>query len=82
MTNFRKFLIIINVLFLILVAIFFAQNSNIVSVKFLFWKYESAQSIVLLSTFFTGAIISLLFILPFVIKGNKKTDKTADKEEE
>ncbi|WP_350354273.1 LapA family protein [Aliifodinibius salipaludis] len=82
MTTFKRFLIILNVLFLILIAIFFTQNSEIVSVTFLFWQYESAQSIVLLSTFFTGAIISLLFILPFVIKGNKKTDKTADKEAE
>lgn len=77
MRSFKRIVIVLNVIFLIFIAVFITQNSDVATIKFLFWTYESSLSIILFSTFILGIVIGLLFLVPLLIKGKKKNNNNA-----
>lgn len=77
MRSFKKIIIVLNVIFLICIAIFITQNSDVATIKFLLWTYESSLSIILLSTFILGIVIGLLFLVPLLIKEKRKNNNNA-----
>lgn len=62
------FLIIAALIIAILAVVFALQNADIILVTFLIWKFEGSLALVLLLTFVTGAIVSLLILSPWITK--------------
>ncbi len=62
------FLIIAALIIAILAVVFALQNADIILVTFLIWRFEGSLALVLLLTFVMGAIVSLLALLPWIIK--------------
>jgi uncharacterized integral membrane protein len=61
MKSFKRTLILgIIVLFLV----FVAQNTHVVSVRFLFWKAEASRVLVLVATFLIGCVAGGLLAWP------------------
>jgi len=62
-------LFLITALIIAILAVVFAlQNADIILVTFLIWKFEGSLALILLLTFATGVIVSLLILLPRIIK--------------
>ena len=64
------FLIIAALTIAIIAVVFALQNADIILVTFLIWKLEGSLALILLLTFATGVIVSLLILLPRIIKGS------------
>jgi uncharacterized integral membrane protein len=56
---------------IVLFLIFVAQNTHVVSVRFLFWKAEASRVLVLVATFLIGCVAGGLLAWP-VGKTNTK----------
>jgi uncharacterized integral membrane protein len=61
------------VLFMILIAVFALQNSNVVQIKLWFWNAETSMALILILSFGFGAIAGILFSLPAWRKKQKKS---------
>ena len=48
------------IILLVLSLIFAFQNTQAVSIKFLFWDFNGSQALITVLTFFVGAIMGLL----------------------
>lgn len=75
-------LIVVALILAILVVVFALQNTAVILVTFLVWKLEGSLALVLLLAFALGVIVSLLVLLPRIIKKDfmvsgqkKKTDE-------
>ncbi|MDP3991275.1 MAG: LapA family protein [Candidatus Nealsonbacteria bacterium] len=62
------FPIIVALIIAILAVILAFQNTAIILVTFLIWKFEGSLALVLLLAFIMGVIASLLILLPRIIK--------------
>ncbi|MDD5144711.1 MAG: LapA family protein [Candidatus Pacebacteria bacterium] len=62
------FSIILSLIIAILTLIFDIQNTNQVSVRFLVWRVEGSFALILLSSFISGFTVSLLVLLPKMIR--------------
>ena len=62
--------------------LFILQNVSIVTITFLYWQFEGSMALVLLLALVVGSIITLLFLLPslirdmFYLSALKKANKT------
>jgi len=62
--------------------LFILQNVSIVTITFLYWQFEGSMALVLLLALVVGSIITLLFLLPSLIRDMlylsalKKANKT------
>ncbi|MEW6456750.1 MAG: LapA family protein [Acidobacteriota bacterium] len=56
----------------IITVIFAIQNSEIIGIRFLIWKFKGSLALILLISFGLGIITSLLASIPSVLKNKKK----------
>ena len=66
--------IIILMIIIILFTVFVSQNTNIISLNVLFWKFEMSTIVVISITFLIGLIIG--FILVSMFSGPKKKEQS------
>jgi uncharacterized integral membrane protein len=64
---------VVSLLFSIVIAIFAALNSDVVTIRLLFARYELSQSIVIILSAVLGAVIAIFFGLFGKVKGAMKT---------
>jgi len=62
------FPIIVALIIAVLAVIFALQNTGIILITFLAWKFDGSLALVLLLAFILGVITSLLVLLPRIIK--------------
>jgi putative membrane protein len=60
--------LIIALIIIALAVIFAVQNTAVITVSFFFWTYQGSLAIVLLVALCAGALISLLFSLPTILR--------------
>jgi putative membrane protein len=58
-----KFKALIVLFFIVLVVIFSLQNSEMIEVKFLFWKLSMSRVLIILGSFFIGLFVGILVSL-------------------
>ena len=66
--------IIILMIIIILFTVFVSQNTNIIPLNVLFWKFEMSTIVVISITFLIGLIIG--FILVSMFSGPKKKEQS------
>jgi uncharacterized integral membrane protein len=66
--------IIILVIIIILFTVFVSQNTNIIPLNVLFWKFEMSTIVVISITFLIGLIIGLILVSMF--SGTKKKEQS------
>jgi len=65
-------------LVVILIAIFAVQNSGtLVSIRFLFWKFETSLVYTILGSIGLGILLTLLFWVPREIRSSFRKSKTS-----
>lgn len=64
---------IVSLIFALIVAVFAAVNSDVVTISLIFAKYELSQSVVIIISAVIGAIIAFLFSLVGKFKSAMKT---------
>jgi len=73
-----QFFLVIALIIIALAVIFAVQNTAVITVSFLIWTYHGSLAIVLLVALCAGALISLMFSLPsllrdkWIIRSHKK----------
>jgi uncharacterized integral membrane protein len=70
--DFMQFWFVVSLLFSIIIAIFAALNSNVVTIRLFFATYELSQSIVIILSAVIGAVIAIFFGLFGRIKSAMK----------
>ena len=61
--------VLISALLLALILVtFILQNTNLVTVNFLAWRFEGSLALILFLTFIFGIILSLLVFIPLLLK--------------
>ncbi len=73
MATFIVFIVIV-----LLVVLFSIQNASVVSISFLFWRFEASLAIVIFLSVIAGIIIAFFFTL--WLKMKKSDKKRIDKE--
>jgi len=68
--------LIFSLTLLILAVIFAIQNSNALTVRFLFWETTMPVALIIIITLTVGAIIGLIYSIPH--KKPEKSDKSED----
>jgi uncharacterized integral membrane protein len=65
-------------LILIAVAIFAIQNSDapIITIKFLFWKFETSLVYIILGSIGSGILFTLLFWIPRALRASFRSKKS------
>jgi uncharacterized integral membrane protein len=64
------FFIITALIIAILAIIFALQNASIIVISFLAWQFQGSPAMILLLAFVLGSTVSLLLVLPKLVKGS------------
>ncbi len=62
------FFVILGIALGIISVVFVAQNTEMVTVSFLNWQFDGSLAVVLLLTLASGAVMTLLILMPSFIK--------------
>ncbi|HOV90230.1 MAG TPA: LapA family protein [Syntrophorhabdaceae bacterium] len=76
MATFIVFIVIV-----LLVVLFSIQNASVVSISFLFWKFEASLAIVIFLSVLAGIIIALFFSLWLKMKKSVKASIDTERQE-
>ncbi len=74
--------IIILMIIIILFTVFVSQNTNIIPINLLFWKFEMSTIVVISITFLVGLIIGFILVSMFSVPKKKDQSKNNILEEE
>lgn len=67
-----RILIAVSIVLVIIATVFALQNSQPVSVIFLRWVFEAPLVLILLATFFAGALAAFLVSMPWRIRTSRE----------
>jgi len=74
--------VIILTIIIILFTIFVSQNTDIIPLNVLFWKFEMSTIVVISITFLIGLIIGFILVSMFTVPKKKKKPENNISEEE
>lgn len=62
------FFIILGIALGVISVVFVSQNTDVVTVSFLTWQFDGSLALILLLTLISGAVMTLLVLMPSFIK--------------